>query len=125
MPLLGKEDKDMGGRGSSLGGGVSYNQLSQTERTQVRQRVTTADERNRQELARVQRENRTNSALAAQDLQRGQSYNIQWTRNEVRTGTYIGSQMVNGIAVSRFRGSDGRVMVIDNDDIRRTVSRRR
>lgn len=85
---------------------------------------TTAEERNNRELARVERENRTNAALAAQDLRRNEVYDIQWGR-EVRQGTFIGNRMINGIPVSEFRSSNGSVMRLDSEDVRRDVRRRR
>ena len=46
----------------------------------------TADERNAQELARVQRENRNLGISAIKDLKKNETYDIQWGKNMSAAG---------------------------------------
>lgn len=81
---------------------------------------STADERNRQELARVQRENRLSGAA---DLKKGETYSIKWGKGE-RTAKYVGGEVINGIAVRKFRDSKGKTLIVDNDDVKRNVKKK-
>lgn len=105
----------MGGRGSA-GGNAKASAVSKATANK-----STADERNARELARVERENRASGVEAIQELKKGESYSIQWSKNETREGTYIGGRIINGIAVQEFRGTNGKIMRIDNEDVKKSV----
>lgn len=86
---------------------------------------STADERNARELARVNREARLNPGVQdRQSLKKGESYTMDWTKNETRTGVYIGSRMVNGFVVSEFRQANGKIIQVEDEDFRRLKIRR-
>lgn len=121
-----------GGRGSAGGNAkeraeAAANKQATTNRESAGENFSTrlsADERNSRELARVQRENRQSGIESVRSLEKGQSYDIQWSKNEVRQGTYLGGRIINGDSVQEFRGTNGRIMRLDNDDIKKRVRKR-
>ena len=84
----------------------------------------TTEERNSRELARVERENHQSGLTDRQQLQEGVSYTMNWSRNETRTGTYLGTRLVGNTVVNEFRQSNGRIIRLEDEDIRRMNLRR-
>lgn len=80
----------------------------------------TASERNAQELARVKRENRLSGS---KDLVKGQTYSLNMGKNRTVKATYVRSEMVNGIATSVFKTANGKYYRLDNDDLKKSVSK--
>ena len=85
---------------------------------------SSVEERNARELARVERENRQSGLIDRQQLRQGESYTFDWGRNDTRTGTYIGTRLINGTVVNEFRQSNGRIARVEDADLRRMNFRR-
>lgn len=116
-----------GGRGSAGGNAKGQAEAnanaSGTTVLPSKRPTLSAEERNQRELMRAERESASKGVVSADSLKKGETYSIQWG-NEVKQGTYIGGKVVNGDAVRDFRGTDGKIMRIDNEYIQQLVKKR-
>ena len=84
----------------------------------------TADQRNARELMRVERENRNSGLTDRNKLKEGERYDMDWGKNEVRSGVYLGTRLINGTVVNEFKQDNNRVIRIEDEDIRRMKVRK-